>query len=189
MRMSLDERFFARDAVVVARELIGVTLLVHGVGGRITETEAYRPDDPASHSFVGVTPRNRAMWGPPGHSYVYRSYGLHWCLNFVCLPGSAVLLRAIEPEHGAALMAARRGLETPRLLCAGPGRLSQALGVDGRMDGLPLRLPAFSLAPAAGPVELVRGPRIGITKAAEKPWRFGLRGSPFLSRPFPRQAA
>jgi len=183
--MSLSRTFFSRDAVAVARDLIGVTLLVHGVGGRIVETEAYRPDDPASHSFRGRTPRNAAMWGPAGHAYVYRSYGLHWCLNFVCLPGSAVLLRAIEPEHGVALMAARRRLEALRLLCAGPGRLCQALGVDGGMDGLPLRPPGFALQAAAGKAELVSGPRIGIAKAVETPWRFGLKGSPFLSRPFP----
>ncbi|HEV7254969.1 MAG TPA: DNA-3-methyladenine glycosylase [Mesorhizobium sp.] len=183
--MNLDESFFRRDAVMVARELIGVTLLVHGVGGRIVETEAYRPDDAASHSFTGVTRRNRAMWGPPAHAYVYRSYGIHWCLNFVCLPGSAVLLRAVEPGHGLETMAARRGTAVARLLCAGPGRLSQALGVDGGMDGLPLGPPAFALQEAEGEAELVSGPRIGITKAAEEPWRFGLKGSPYLSRPFP----
>lgn len=182
--MSLGEAFFDRDVVTVARELLGARLLVRGVGGPIVETEAYRADEPASHSFRGRTPRNRAMWGPPGHAYVYRSYGLHWCLNLVCRPGSAVLIRALAPEAGREDMAARRGVAEPRLLCAGPGRLCQALGVDGSFDGLPLAPPLFRLSPVEPPPSALVGPRIGITKAADLPWRFGVAGSPFLSRPF-----
>lgn len=183
--MELGAAFFERDVVTVARELVGFGLFVNGVGGRIAETEAYRPDDPASHSFGGKTPRNASMWGPPGHAYVYRSYGMHWCLNVVCLPGSAVLLRAIEPEQGLDAMAARRGTGVARLLCAGPGRLCQALGVDGGIDGVLLAPPTFSWTwPEQAPA-LLTGPRIGISKAVEQPWRFGLKDSRHLSRSFP----
>jgi len=185
---------FTLPAHELAPLLIGVTLLVDGVGGRIVETEAYDGADPASHSFRGRTARNAAMFGPPGRAYVYRSYGVHWCLNLVCGSegdGSAVLVRALEPTQGLQAMCARRGTQDERLLCAGPGRLAQALGIDARFDHLPLDVPPFALQPrprGAPPPALVAGPRIGITKAADVPWRFGEAGSRYLSRPFPAQA-
>lgn len=191
VRAAID---FAAPAHEVARRLIGVTLLVDGVGGIIVETEAYDQADPASHTFGGPTARNAAMFGPPGCAYVYRSYGLHWCINTVCREaghGAGVLLRALEPTHGIGAMQARRGLQNVRLLCAGPGRLAQALGIDAGFNGLPLHLPPFALLqPAAArgagpsPADVVAGPRIGISKAVEVPWRFGLRGSRYLSRGF-----
>jgi DNA-3-methyladenine glycosylase len=167
--------------------MIGWTLTKDGVGGRIVETEAYHFEDPASHSFSGPTPRNSVMFGPPGYIYVYRSYGIHWCMNLVCgdEPGSAVLLRAIEPTEGLDLMIARRGVEDPRLLCSGPGRLCQALGVTHDHNGLLVTEPPFALEPGP-PTEVVIGPRIGITKAIDVPWRFGEKGSRYLSRPFPK---
>lgn len=180
---------FAESSVEVARRLIGLTLLIDGVGGRIVEVEAYDRDDPASHSHAGPTPRNAAMFGPPGQAYVYRSYGIHWCLNFVCREaghGAGVLLRALEPLHGLAAMRARRGVDDERLLCSGPGRLCQALGVDRAHDGQALDRPPFQLLAAdTGAGVLLTGPRIGISKAIDTPWRFGLRGSRHLSRPFP----
>jgi DNA-3-methyladenine glycosylase len=171
----------------VARELVGVELLVDGVGGAIVEVEAYSPDEPGSHSFRGRTPRNAVMFGPPGFAYVYRSYGIHWCLNFVCGPGefaSAVLIRALEPTAGLDVMQSRRGLEDERLLCAGPGRLCEALGVTGALDGLPLDTAPFELRPARGVEDVVADTRIGLTKAVELPWRYGRAGSRFVSRRF-----
>jgi DNA-3-methyladenine glycosylase len=180
--------FFRRDPVIVARDLLGAFLAVGDTGGVITETEAYRHDDPASHSYGGETPRNHALFGSPATAYVYRSYGVHWCLNFVCgeaQSGSAVLIRALEPTLGLEHMRERRGVDDARLLCSGPGRLTQALAVTGALDGRPLTKPPFKLAPASLPLtDIVTGPRIGITRGADTPWRFGLRASRFLSRRF-----
>jgi DNA-3-methyladenine glycosylase len=183
--VTLGADFFGRSVHEVAPELIGVMLLVDGVGGSIVEAEAYDREDPASHGFRGRTDRNRSMFGPPGTAYVYRSYGIHWCLNLVCEEEgtpAAVLLRALEPAHGLDRMRERRGLSDPRLLCAGPGRLCQALGITGEHDGLPLERTPFELRPAPDEVRVVRGPRVGISRAAELPWRYGLAGSRFLSR-------
>ena len=163
-----------------------MTLLVDGVGGRIVEVEAYDHQDPASHGYRGRTERNASMFGPPGHAYVYRSYGVHWCLNLVCEGegiANAVLVRALEPTHELDLMRERRGLDDPRLLCSGPGRLCQALGVTREHDGLALDRPPFELLEAESPVEVVSAPRIGITRAVELPWRYAEAGSRFLSRP------
>jgi DNA-3-methyladenine glycosylase len=171
----------------VARELVGAELYVGGVGGRIVELEAYDQDDPAAHGFGGRTERNASMFGPAGRAYVYRSYGIHWCLNFVCGGvgiASAVLVRAVEPLAGLDVMRARRGVEDERLLCSGPGRLCQALGVTREHDGLRLDRAPFELRAPSEAVEVVTGIRIGITKAAEQPWRYGLAGSRFLSRRF-----
>jgi DNA-3-methyladenine glycosylase len=185
----LTRAFFSRSVHEVAPDLIGVTLLVDGVGGRVVEVEAYRHTDPASHSFGGPTRRNAVMFGPPGYVYVYRSYGIHWCLNFVCEAtgsASAVLIRAIEPVAGLSLMRRRRGTSDERLLCSGPGRLCEALRITHKQNGLALDAPPFALFARTGTVEVVTGPRIGLTKAVEKPWRYGEKGSRFLSKPFPK---
>jgi DNA-3-methyladenine glycosylase len=176
----------------VARQLIGATLLLDGVGGRIVETEAYDMEDPASHSFAGLTARNASMFGPPGRVYVYRSYGIHWCLNLVCREaghGAGVLIRALEPLEGIETMRLRRGLQgpasqDPRLLCAGPGRVGQALGLRREHDGMRVDAPPFRLVAAPDAAVILAGPRVGISKAIDRPWRFGLAGSRFLSRAF-----
>jgi DNA-3-methyladenine glycosylase len=184
----LPRNFFDRSVHTVAPELIGATLTIAGVGGVIVEVEAYHHTDPAAHSFRGRSERNAVMFGPPGHAYVYRSYGIHWCLNFVCEPegsASAVLIRAIEPLEGLAKMRRRRRTDDERLLCSGPGRLCEALGVTIAHNGLALDRAPFALLAAQRKPEIAVGVRIGISKAAELPWRYGLKGSKFLSRPFP----
>ena len=185
--MLLRRDFFARSVHDVAPELIGATLLLDGVGGTILEVEAYDQDDPASHGFRGRTPRTASMFGPPGHAYVYRSYGIHWCLNLVCAAegrAEAALVRALEPTRGLEAMRERRGVDAARALCSGPGKLCQALGITRVHDGLSLDEPPFKLFAREFEPELAVGPRIGITRALEKPWRYGLAGSPFLSRRF-----
>ncbi len=179
--------FFDRPVLHVAPDLIGATLLVNSVGGVIVEVEAYHHTDPAAHSYRGPTDRNAVMFGPPGMAYVYRSYGIHWCLNFVCEPegsASALLIRALNPTDGIALMRRRRGVDDERALCSGPGKLCEALGVTHRHNGLPLDRTPFELRARAARPEIVVGPRIGISKAVEHPWRYGLKGSRFLSKPF-----
>jgi DNA-3-methyladenine glycosylase len=183
---------FSADAATVARQLIGVTVLLDGVGGRIVETEAYDREDPASHAFAGETERNASMFGPPAHAYVYRSYGIHWCLNFVCREaghGAGVLIRALEPVVGLDVMRARRDVLDERALCSGPGKLCQALGVTRAHDGMALAGASFALLPAEAGLVVVEGIRIGISKAVDVPWRFGLAGSRFLSRPIRGQAS
>ncbi len=181
----LNRDFFDRSVHEVAPDLIGCTLLVDGVGGTIVEVEAYDHEDPAAHGYRGRTERNASMFGPPGHAYVYRSYGIHWCLNFVCEDegvASAVLVRALEPTQGMEEMRARRGVTEPRLLCSGPGRLCQALGVAREHDGILLDEPPFELRGREADVEVLAGTRIGITRAAHLPWRYLLAGSRFVSR-------
>jgi DNA-3-methyladenine glycosylase len=183
----LTREFFARSVHEVAPELIGATLLVDGVGGTIVELEAYDQDDPASHSFRGRTRRTASMFGPPGHAYVYRSYGVHWCLNLVCAPdgrAEAALVRALEPTRGLETMRERRGVEAARALCSGPGKLCQALAVTRVHDGRPLDELPFDLLARKSKPPLAVGTRIGISQAVEQPWRYGVAGSPFLSRPF-----
>ena len=184
----LKRSFFDRSVHEVAPDLIGATFLVNGVGGIIVEVEAYHHTDPAAHSFRGPTPRNRIMFGPAGFSYVYRSYGIHWCMNFVCEEegsASAVLIRALEPTHGLTAMRRRRGQHAERALCSGPGKLCEALGITFSYSELPLDRPPIALHAATCKAEIVSGVRIGITKAAELPWRYGLKGSKFLSKVFP----
>ena len=183
----LKRGFFARSVLVVAPDLIGATLLVNGVGGIIVEVEAYHHTEPAAHSFHGPTPRNLVMFGPPGFAYVYRSYGIHWCVNFVCEKAgsaSAVLIRALRPTHGIPAMRRRRRLHDERSLCSGPGKLTEALGITQAFNGLALDAPPIALYAPANRPEIVAGVRIGITKAVELPWRYSLKGSKFLSKPF-----
>ena len=183
------ENVFANDPVTVARELLGGSLYVKGCGGIIVETEAYTHDDPASHSFRGLTVANRSMFGPAGIAYVYRIYGVHWCLNAVCGSSKsrgAVLIRGLQPVSGVAKMRVRRRINDVLRLCSGPGRLAAALGINGAFDGLPLTRAPFSLALRQGSRPLIAiGCRIGISAAKELPWRFGILDSPFLSRRFP----
>jgi len=176
--------FFDRPSPIVAPELLGATFLYDGVGGLIVEVEAYDPTDPASHSFPGPTPRNQVMFGPPARVYVYRSYGIHWCVNFVCSNASAILIRAVEPTAGIDVMRQRRGVEDVRALCSGPGKVCQAMGITGADNGKPLGEPPFSLIPSPGRGPFHIGKRIGITKAVDVPWRFGVRGSRYLSKRF-----
>ena len=185
----MSDPFFARDVHVVAREIIGALLTVDGVGGLVVEVEAYQQDDPASHSFPGPTKRNATMFGPAGHVYVYRSYGIHWMLNLVCGarpgPASAVLVRALEPTLGLELMRERRGGASDLLLCSGPGRLGQALGVGPDLDGERVGGPRVSVVPPAELSDVVTAPRVGITRAVEQPWRYLSAGSPYASSPRP----
>jgi DNA-3-methyladenine glycosylase len=184
----LKRTFFGRSVHEVAPDLIGATLLFNGVGGIIVELEAYHHTDPAAHSYNGPTPRNQVMFGPPGFVYVYRSYGIHWCVNFVCEregSAAAVLIRALEPTHGLAVMRRRRGLDDERALCSGPGKLTEALGITRDHNGLALDAPPFAVHARARTVDVVSGIRIGLTKAVDLPWRYGLKGSKFLSKPFP----
>jgi DNA-3-methyladenine glycosylase len=183
----LKRSFFARSVLEVAPDLIGATLLVDGVGGIIVEVEAYHHSEPAAHSFNGPTPRNLVMFGPAGFSYVYRSYGIHWCVNFVCEKAgsaSAVLIRALEPTHGIPAMRRRRGLHDERSLCSGPGKLCEALGITIAQSELPLDASPYALYARVGKPEVVTGLRIGITKAVDLPWRYGLKDSRFVSKRF-----
>lgn len=184
----LTRKFFARSVHDVAPDLIGATFLVDGVGGIITEVEAYHHTEPAAHSFNGPTPRTMVMFGPPGFLYVYRSYGIHWCVNLVCEKegsASAVLIRAIEPTHGIPAMRRRRGLHEERSLCSGPGKLCEAMAVSNKHNGLAVDAPPIAIHARSHKPEIVSGLRIGLTKAVDLPWRYGLKGSKFLSKPFP----
>lgn len=178
---------FGKSAFMVARQLIGRSLFIQGVGGIIVETEAYDETEPASHAFAGETRRNAVLFGAPGRAYVYLSYGIHWCLNVVCREpghGAGVLIRALEPTRGIPTMMERRGQSDPRLLCSGPGRLGQALAVTPALNGKPVDAPPFAWAASPTKAAVIRGRRIGITKATEHVWRFGLKDSRFVSRPF-----
>lgn len=183
----LESSFFDRGVDSVAQDLIGVGFLFKGAGGCIVETEAYDAADPAAHSFRGPTPRNAAMFGPVGCAYVYRSYGIHWCINFTCGHGAGVLIRALAPTVGIDLMRERRGVEKVKLLCSGPGRLCQALAIDHGVNSLPLNKAPFQLLRGYGPIDVIAGPRIGISVAIEAPRRFCMHGSPFLSAPMPKK--
>ena len=190
----LPESFYARPVQEVARDLVGCELLVNGVGGPIVEVEAYHESEPACHAYVGLTPRTATLFGPPGKAYVYLSYGIHSLLNAVCEVegvGAAVLIRALEPRWGIEAMRARRGVEDERLLCSGPGRLTEALGVGLGLNGAPLGEPPFEIRPTAGfELETVAvAPRIGITRAEDLEWRYCAVGSAHLSRPIPRARA
>jgi DNA-3-methyladenine glycosylase len=183
----LPRRFYQRDPVEVAPDLIGMHLVRKLDGqmlvGRIVEAEAYGFDDPASHAYRGETPRNRSMFGPPGRAYVYRSYGVHRCLNAVTLPGSAVLVRAVEPLQGLDGMARRRGLDDPRLLCAGPGRVCQAFDIDLDEDGADLcDVRGLWIAGRESAPEVAATSRVGVTVAADRLWRFVEAGNRFASR-------
>ncbi|HEX3737061.1 MAG TPA: DNA-3-methyladenine glycosylase [Solirubrobacterales bacterium] len=187
-RLGVD--FFDRSVHAVARELVGCRLFFAGVGGTIVETEAYEREDPASHSYVGLTERTKVMFGPPGRAYVYLSYGIHSLLNFVCEPegdAAAVLIRALEPTAGLEAMRERRTAAHSDLdLCSGPGKLTEGLGITlaenaDRLD----RAPFLLLGPEGDPPSVMTSTRVGITKGVEKPWRFSAAGSPFVSRPRP----
>ncbi|WP_247983126.1 DNA-3-methyladenine glycosylase [Bradyrhizobium sp. 186] len=185
----LKRAFFARSVHEVAPDLIGATMLVDDVGGIIVEVEAYHHTEPAAHSYRGSTPRNQVMFGPPGFAYVYRSYGIHWCVNFVCEEegsASAVLIRALQPTHGIAAMRRRRHAVDVHALCSGPGKLTEALGITIAHNALPLDRPPIALHARTDDVEVATGIRIGLTKAVELPWRYGVQGSKFLSKPFPK---
>lgn len=188
----LAPSFYERPVDEVARDLIGCGLLVDGVGGVIVEVEAYHQSEPACHAYVGLTPRTSVLFGPPGNAYVYLSYGIHNLMNAVCEAegtGAAVLIRALEPQWDIERMVERRGVDDPRLLCAGPGRLSQALGIGLDLNGSSLRHAPFEVRQRptddAAP-DVVAAPRIGITRAVELPWRYCAAGSRFLSRAVPR---
>lgn len=181
---------FLKKPQHLAQDLIGATFLINGVGGIIVETEAYSPNDAASHSYKGITLRNAAMFGPPGTLYVYRSYGIHWCVNIVCEPkdiGSAVLLRAIEPTKGIKTIQSRRHTDNKRLLCSGPARLTQALNIDSSFNGVSIDNDTIVLLPPTKKHKIIRSTRIGISRDVNRLWRFGLAGSPFLSRSFPQK--
>ena len=186
---ALDESFFERSVHTVARDLIGCGVLFRGVGGVIVETESYERDDPACHAYVGLTPRTSVLFGPPARAYVYLSYGIHSCLNFVCEPegdAAAVLIRALEPVWGVGEMRERRGRAEARELCSGPGKLTEALGIGLDLNGKELTESPFELRPRTAEwhdVEVVTGTRIGISRAADYEWRFCAAGSPYLSRP------
>ena len=190
--MTLQHAFYDRPVLEVAPDLIGCVVRHGETAGVIVETEAYHESEPACHAFVGLTPRTQVLFGPPGRAYVYRSYGIHALLNAVCEPsgvGAAVLIRALEPVAGLEIMRARRGLERPEDLCSGPGKLSQALGIGLELNATDLATGPIAIeAPPPGwdDVRVLSGPRIGITKAPELPWRFAAAGSRSVSRPWIR---